>query len=314
MLFSNQELEKEKNTKKKRADFEIKYNRGWGILESLSQEYGFDYIIDGYSDESGMPFSVRNASEENAVGLFSSLFQRDFVIIDGIYVFRHVKGAGRTLEELRHRSLYPCDWPISGKISVKKIPASQKLALPRVDMIADAITFALAAQAFSKELGWKIRIDPELAERRFFARIRQAAPSQIIEVMMVLLQGNQQVTISQSPEQKIADRKAAEDAMDQRSTRAKGSDKIRADLEKLLTPEQFAQLDKGTEVALSVKNLPAGLKTRVIDYIRSNTPSNSNADLSRMQEFEIVFLPLPMAPTGVFGVNGFTTEGIRLGY
>lgn len=285
------------------------------LMLFLAREFNVSFLCDAFSDEGGVKISIKKLSLVEILPVVSSLFQRDVFDIDGIVVLSHVKGVGRVAEELRNRSLYPCEWPDAGKLTIAKKPVAKKQETRRYALRASRISFQSAATVMSKEFETRVRIDPELAQRRFHASITEATVGQIIEAMTVLLQASQQVTITQTPEQRRAAQKAIEEALDRRSSREKSSDKIRGELEKLLTPEQFEKLSRGMEVPLNIGTLPSGLRDRVQDYVRGTARENqalANLDFSRIRDFQIVFLPSSQAPTGVLGINGIRADGVPI--
>ena len=312
-----QEIKVEGKADSGKINIEIKHGTIGDILAEISKQTKLNFLSDAYSDEGRIPISLKNVSTKNAISIIAQLFQRDVVVVGNIFVFRSVKGAGRVAEELSHRSQYPCDWPDAGTITVDKSKSLNRPVVPILSLKASRISMTQAVQSVGKEVGWKVRVDPELGQRRFYAEMTDTTPGQFTEALTVLLQGNQQVTLTQTPEQKAADLKAAEEALDHRADREKESAKIRGDLEKLLSPEQFDKLAKGSEVPLSLKNLPPALRQRTEAYIKFLCDQKSSllsCDLSRIGEFEIVFLPLAAAPGGSLGVNGFLQGGGQVGF
>jgi hypothetical protein len=117
----------------------------------------------------------------------------------------------------------------------------------------------------------------------------------------------------QSFEQREADQNVLDGLPPELQEEMKKSNRLRKELEKLLTEQQWQQLAEGKEVPLDVSRLPKSLQKLATDFMdfRINR-QKIGANLGNLSDWSIVFLPNAASPLGLLGINGRLNDGTRI--
>jgi hypothetical protein len=268
-------------------------------LEEVHVATGVSIVSDALASEAytdgGQP-AVRGTALER-LRTIASRCGREVTEVDGIYVLR-VRDWGRYRAAAKKPDAIK--WQTSGFVSVQRLDAPEDSALPNpareIAIKGRQVSIALIAASLRERANYNVTVEPALAGYRFHVFAKRVSPSALVGALAFLLNGGPEVQLRQSPEQKDAERYAEfANAPDFIKKRIRESDKLRKELEPLLTEEQKKTLESGGRVEMPMSQIPEKLRMRVVEYVSQAAMYSGNVvappDLSRQSEFAIRFHP-----------------------
>ena len=281
----------------------------------LGKKYRLNIVTDAHPDDNAENISMDNVPLGEALRQIAQAYGREIHIVNRIIVFR-VPNWFMPKDNEGLLLGYTTRWTQEGSVEAQyPILANTRVQLP-LKVSATNASLHQILRKFAEATDWTISVPPARRNDRLNATITGVTPGQFAEALTFLLNARQQITISQTPEQRDLEKKlAAAGEYDQKDEREKRSDVLRTELTPLLTKEQKDAIADGKEVALQISSLPESVQKDAISYVNyvCDQISQNNSDVSlardRVKEFSVVFMPLFNAPGGAFGVNGFNADG-----
>jgi hypothetical protein len=287
------------------------------IVQELGKRYSINILTDSFAGEqNSIPFLWKDVPLSQVLQELANSFQRDIYIMDGIYVMRHRYWATLAAQETGTDRLY--QWKEAGTVSVARSESEpevkKELPLPasKINLIAQQASSIDIAAEITAKATVATRVGPEVSRRRVTAYLTDVSPSVALQGLAFVLDAGPEVVLRPSPAQLALQA----DAQDHRLPWDKASDKIRPQLEKLLTEDQRKAITNGEKVGLSVDSLPKDLQGQVTDYMQSKAgwiiKDGRQLDMKRSGQFQIMFMPRQYAPGGGFGVMAYDSNGIQV--
>jgi hypothetical protein len=291
------------------------------VLMELNSKLLFNFVTDTYISElPSVPLKIIDMSIKELIPALSEKYNRLFVDVGNGYVFLKSDWYLQNFKDTSNIETGNIAWKGTGEI--RESPSQKKnsndfprLKYPRkVNIVAKRVPISKMIQEISRQTGWQIDIEAELRNRRVSAILKDVNVEKAIEMLTLVLDSRQTVRINKSLDQKKWESEKLNDALDNRPDRVKESDKLIPELLNILNDAQKMKFGQGKEVAISMKELPAGLKEKCKGYLMNTMKSlqmrsDIPFDMSRLDEFAIVLLP---QPSQALGGDGFTLEGMRI--
>ena len=276
------------------------------ILKELNQKYNLNFIFDVYTSEIfPRGIKIESLTIPQAMQLIASVYNRKIIFINGIYILRSPNWAKQAQyqEEIAtgKRPAQAIDqWPDAGSVTVERHDAPENLDLPLPAKDISVRAERVSATRFMSELMakslWRVRTDPSIKDRRFSVFVSHVAPGILIEDIGYLLNAGPEITLRPTPlNLALLEDEQSELPEDWRK-RKRLSDKIKGDLEKLLTPADKERIAQGDFAAIPVNKMPKELQGRVLDYLNQCVTLMGGdtvplPDGGRSQDFAIRFKP-----------------------
>lgn len=277
-------------------------------LATLHEKKGINIVADAYPGEiTPLPMSAwENLSADEAVHKIAESCDREIIELDGIMVLRARQWARRQ-QLLSEKSLpSAARWQDGGKFIVNRLDSPEDKDYPQparsISVIAYRTSTSQLCSQLREKAAYQIVTDSKVAERRVHVFAERITPSNLIGCIAVAINAGPEVKLTQSENQANAENYAALAVFpDKISKRMRESDKLRRDLEPLLTKEQKKSLEDGQSISIRISDLPTGLQKRAMDYISASAQWNAGSvetpDMTRMSQFGIRFRP---SSSGVF--------------
>lgn len=289
------------------------------ILSDMGEKMNFNFLCNVSptdSTNSYLNFDTDN-SVSSTLKKFANSTQRNIHNFDNLILFRTNNWYFNTKDETRQFRNLSQKWTTEGTLEIKNIKQESNLPAHTLDIYGKWIPVDSFCREISQASGWEISVSPELGKRRIYICAKNVSPGTICDALSFMLNARETITIGQTNRQKQYEEDLIKQDDSRLTDREKMSRELRKDLEKLLTPEQKKKMQQ-EEVGIKLSDIPSELRGKVDKYIYylANRPGGSNPsiDFSRLNQFEIVFLPPQNAPGGALGVNGWTNIGMPIGF
>jgi hypothetical protein len=306
----------------------------YDVISYLNREHNLNIILDMYAPGQVYPLFLdwKDVSVQEAIRTLAKALKREVHIIGTIFILRQQQWAVAIRQDKDPEVMKLFPWKNEGMIQVQRHPdqltpidkrfpstefaewmrttyqtPAQRISIRINTAKAGDIVSELASTSF-----WKIRISPEVKNRRLTAAITNVNPAELLAAMAFLLNAGPEVALIPSDAQNAA----FSDAADDRMPWDKASDKLRPEIMKLLTNEEKQALQNGEKVEVSVERMPKELQTMVRDYVKMNAQimlkDVGEIDYARWREVKITFLPPRQSPNGSLGIAAPSTEGVMI--
>ena len=220
---------------------------------------------------------------------------RNVVLRDGIYILSHMRKAAMYKQFPPNvLSALP-----SGTLTVRRRGDTdgEVSLLPArlVSVKATAVPCAKLASTLRTEAAINVRAVPGISARKVNVYATDVSPITLLGCVAEALNAGPEIVLAPSPEQ-IADENLDSLGLpDEFKKRIDPSNKLRAEVEKLLTKEQRDEIAKGEVVEISLGSLPESLQKQARDYVALATKLNTDLiphpDSSQWQQFQLRFKP-----------------------
>jgi len=302
------------------------------VVKYLGETYRINILADSYADDPRLRrVQIQQVPRDIALAKLAELYDRTVLHADHIVVFRHRKWFMRHKQETFSMENYGIRWQDQGQVSLKALePVEVKQALSSqpqnaeqsapvqwIYLKVDRAPLKEVATVVSDQTGWVLRLESSMEARRITAYIERATVSQFLEALSTLLNARPEVTLNQSEAQKKLEAELEAKALDTRRHVDKLSDALKAELMKILTPEQQKQAALGQSVLFSIDHLPESIRSKAIEYVFACTaelpkllPNGPviEIDLKRFRQFKLEIPPPPSLRIGIRGIDLNGTE------
>lgn len=291
------------------------------VVKYVGETYRLNLLADSYADDPRLRrVQIQQVPRDVALAKLAELYDRTILLSDEIIVFRHKKWFMRPKQEAFSAENYGVHWQDGGRISLKvlePVDGQASESSPWMALKIDRAPLKDVAAMTSSQVGWVLRLQSSFETRRITAHIERARVSRFLEALTLLLHARQEITLSQSEAQKKLEAELEAQALDTRRPVDKLSDALKAELMKILTPEQQKQVEAGKSVLFSIHDLPETIQSKAIEYVFACTaelprllPNGPviEIDLKQIRQFKLEIPPPPSLRVGIRGIDINGTE------
>lgn len=326
------------------------------VVAELGQKYNVNIVTDAFIPDVIPLGGVKmiNVPLRVAVPKLAQLFHRQMMVDNGIAIWRAQSWYSMARQDEYSMQHYHMKWKDAGYIIVQRLDgtppstktgttvgpspgataaklseisvasstggAEQNLLPARI--ISVEVSQASARDVASKlstEVGWSVKVEQGLAERRVNTQVHNVTPSQMLGALTFLFNAAQTVAIGQTGAQHRQEDAAFAQRSDTRSAREKASDDLKRKLTSLLNEQQINSLQNGEPVVLAIGDLPPGLQQQAIQYAqtaadqlaKSGVAPDTLPDPNQVSNSSISVAP---DPGQALGVRGVTAGGVPVWY
>jgi hypothetical protein len=291
------------------------------VVKYLGAMYRLNFVADSFADDPRLRrVQIQQVPRDIALAQLAELFDRTILLSDGIVVFRHKKWFMRSKQETFSAENYEVRWQEEGTISLKvleHVEGQTSESSPRVSLIIDRAPLKKVAAVISAQTGWVLRLQDTFETRRVTAHLESIRTSHFLEALTVLLNARQEIVLNQSETQKKQEAELEAQALDTRRPVDKLSDALKAELMRIMTPEQQKQIGEGKSLLFSISELPDSIRSKAIEYVFACSeelpkllPNGPviEIDLKQAQQFKLEIPPPPSLRVGIRGIDINGTE------
>lgn len=285
----------------RKVSFSLQNPRLPDVMAELSRHSGLSIVADAYGPD--YPVRELNIVEvplSVAVRELASLYEREAFVTDGVIVMRHRFWATHIRRPVVDPTLPK---PVSaGELTLKEMNGTRTLAGS-----VKNTTVGVVCRQVTQSTGVKFSAQPPLLERPVSIFAADLTTTQLAGAIGELFNGSAEVTIKQSREQREREDALDRQMQDTRSPSRKVSDELRAELAKLLTPEDLQVLKSGQRAPIPVERLPAKVRKFAENYARMRASEKlADFQIDWNKDISVVFSP---DAREMIGVDAFLTDG-----
>jgi hypothetical protein len=290
------------------------------VLQKLSEEFGFNYIAEEFVQEIAtetQTFDIENQTVWEALEVFQNRYQRNRIDLGQILVFTPRNASylrNQQKDVLENRAL---SFPLSkNKIERAFLSTETNKILPArfVTITVSSMPIAIFLKQIADISLYRFTPCDEMKSYYISANMGIISPSKVMEAIAWLTDTTPSVIFFRS---KAQQEKVNYDN-DSKSPREKDAEKLRARLNKYLTPTERDAINNQKVVELSLSRLNANDRKAAEDYINSVANrigiASNMIGQNRFKDFSIVFAPIQQAPGGALGVRGVDSNGDYIGF
>jgi hypothetical protein len=276
------------------------------VLEELNKKYQLNFILDATTSDDGLrTVQMIPLSTSEMMQMIANTFYRKMVFVQGTYVMRSSEWKDNLPLQLEgtQTSGVPeiVNWKEDNRILVERNdpPENPDFPLPAKDISVRVTNMSLKNVLYQmeKKTLWSVRSDGRLKEKKISIFVSRISPGKLLEDIGSLLNAGPQVTIAPTKLNLVFLEDSLDNLPEDWKKRKRMSDKLRPELEKMLSDLDKKTIDGGDFVAIPLSKMNKGLQDKVLDYLKQSYQLSGakngfpSPNMSRLQDFAIRFQP-----------------------